>query len=124
MAIRHCTGVRGVCEGVVVVYDRHMNLVLREVKECYTPFRTVANGGITLSKSQRQRRRRKSSKQGEGQGKESGGVATVSEVTSEAPNCASQTWGKWERCRTVKQLFIRGDNVIYITAAPQTNSES
>lgn len=59
MTIRHCVGVRGVCEGALVVYDKHMNLVLREVTEWYTPFRTVANGGITVHKKARRRRERR-----------------------------------------------------------------
>ena len=59
MTIRHCAGIRGVCEGTLVVYDKHLNLVLREVTEWYTPFRTVANGGITVHKKARRRRERR-----------------------------------------------------------------
>lgn len=92
------------CEGTVTVYDRHMNIVLGGVTEWCTPFRTVANGGITMSRSKRQRKKKlEHDKQEE---EESGGVAI------EGSNMQ-----KWEICRQVKQLFIRGDNIIYITPA-------
>ena len=49
---------RGMCEGRLIAFDCHMNLVLCNVTEWCTPFRTVSNGGITLSKNQRRRRRK------------------------------------------------------------------
>lgn len=114
VAIRHCTGVRGVCEGLLVVYDRHMNIVLRDVTEWCTPFRTVANGGITQSKSKRQRKKKLESLKQANQEEQDRGVATEDCSDDVADSKEIQ---QWETCRTVKQLFIRGDSIIYITPA-------
>ena len=104
VTIRHCVGVRGMCEGVPVVYDKYMNIVLADVTEWCTPFRTVANGGITLSKKQRQRKKRSEQLQQQEEGE---GVDLSGTVGDDK---------KWEVCRTVKQLFIRGDNIIHISS--------
>lgn len=85
VTIRHCAGVRGMCEGVPVVYDRHMNIVLRDVTEWCTPIRTVANGGITLSKSKRQRKKKRteqSSKERSGELNEGHSEGNIEQDTS------------------------------------------
>jgi len=48
--------VRGVCEGEVTAFDKHFNLVLRDVCEEYVPFRSVANGGTEGKKRKRKKR--------------------------------------------------------------------
>ena len=145
VTIRHCAGVRGVCEGTVLVYDKHLNLVLCDVTEWCNPLRTVGNGGITESKKARRRREKRQAggKSGPqehtcvgnsglghdgsdpGQGDNSVGQGPVGEGNSCLGHTAGRGPGqgdksgpgeqKWEVCRTVKQLFVRGDNIIHIT---------
>ena len=123
------------CEGVPLAFDRHMNIVLGKVTEWCTPFRTVANGGITLTKNQRRRQRKRDAQQsreqdlvGESEGRESchtQQVPPTPAVTSPDVQGTSMAvlgttitdMDKWEVCRTVNQLFIRGDNVVLITPA-------
>lgn len=162
VTVRHCAGVRGVCEGVVIVYDRHLNIVLGRVTEWCTPFRTVGNGGITLSKNKR-RKLRKAAAALEHSNAEQTSASTDRAISPElgrenvteevkgplevgaspelgrdetedvtaigslgglpgasAPklavcDVADRHGSKWEVCRTMNQLFIRGDNVIHVT---------
>lgn len=123
VAIRHCAGVRGVCEGVLVVYDRHLNIVLAHVVEWCTPFRTVANGGITLPKNKR-RKKAAALKQaalkdeaGSGNGgmDDKSGQFKDDGKLEKACDPITGYHTKWEVCHTMQQLFIRGDNVIHIS---------
>ena len=149
VTLRHCVGVRGVCEGAVLVFDRHMNLVLTGVTEWCTPFRTVSNGGILYTKRKRKLLKQKLQasitppQPSEGplpppQPSEgplpppqpSEGPLPPPQPSedhlpppqsSEDPHTAPQSTSKgnskdkWEVCRNIQQLFIRGDNIIHIT---------
>lgn len=112
--IRHCAGVRGTCEGRLIAFDRHMNLVLCDVRECSTPFRSVFNGGITLSKNQR-RRRRKVRMSGE---EEQTGTDPSVGRAEEGSDGEGEGRRRWEKCQEVKQLFVRGDNIILVSNVP------
>lgn len=128
VTLRHCAGVRGVCEGVVIVYDRHLNIVLGQVVEWYTPLRTVANGGITESRN----KRRKKKKSEQIKDEQTGGDTMAAKASPESAGtplevhpegiCPQGSGGmdshKWESRRTVSQLFIRGDNVIHVSRTP------
>lgn len=106
-----------------MVYDRHMNLVLGNVTEWCTPFRTVANGGITQTKKHRKRKENRTAANRSDAVAQGQGASDASEgQKEEAPHSIPETEGteqleKWEVCRNVKQLFIRGDNIVHITAA-------
>ena len=104
---RHCAGVRGVCEGLIIVYDKHLNMVLAQVTEWCTPFRTVANGGITLTKNQRRSKKKAAAKHKEEEEEE--------DISSKDVSVRGSLRGKWEVCRTIKQLFIRGENIIHVS---------
>lgn len=80
--------------------------VLGDVCEEYSPFRTVANGGLE-PRSHRKRRRHKP-------------AATASTQTADRKGRK----GGVERvniklCRQLDKVFIRGDNIVLISSAPQ-----
>ena len=71
--VRHSRGVRGVCHGTILAYDRHFNIVrycvsnlavivdtpqvLSQVTEYFTPLRTRSNGGIVDEHKKRRPRK-------------------------------------------------------------------
>ena len=111
--IRHCVGVRGVCEGVPVAFDRHMNLVLCDVVEQYVPFRTSANGGVTESDSKRKRikLKRKKKEQSEENIDKS---RTEQSLSGHVTSLGSHVIPPGAITRHLNQLFIRGDNIIMV----------
>ncbi len=109
---RHCAGVRGVCTGRLIAFDHHMNLVLRDVEEWWAPFKTIWNGGITLSKNQRRRRNKQKAVAGETLGSHDDEEEGVFKEGC-WQNCGGK--GRWERYQFVKQLFLRGDNIILVS---------
>ena len=116
MWIRHCVGVRGVCEGVPVVFDRHMNLVLRDVVERYVPFRTIANGGVTESASKRKRTKRKNKKMEQSEEENIEDVLRTEQSSSlgHVTSLGSHVMPPGAITRRLNQLFIRGDSIIMI----------
>ncbi|CAI8026130.1 Small nuclear ribonucleoprotein Sm D-like protein [Geodia barretti] len=89
VVVRHCAGVRGECEGTVLAFDQHLNLVLGDVSERFSPLRTVANGGLQ-PRSQRRRQRHKT-------------------TPAQEP---AQDGGQY---RHLDKLFVRGDNVVLLS---------
>ena len=129
--IRHCIGVRGVCEGIPLAFDRHMNLVLCDVTERYVPFRTSTNGGLVESSTKKKRRNRKkqlSIQNDESTTEEqpfSDDVTSLGgHVTSDARSSSDHMTSLGSHVipgaitRRVSQLFIRGDNIIMINSLP------
>ena len=106
---RHCTGVRGVCVGRLVAFDRHMNLVLGEVEEWWAPLRTASNGGI-ISKNQRRRQR-----------------SLTGKTFCESLEGCCQNYGgrsQWECHQLVEQLFLRGDSVVLVSTASENHMKT
>ena len=116
MWIRHCVGVRGVCEGVPVAFDRHMNIVLRNVVERYVPFRTSTNGGVTESDDKR--KRKKKSKKKQQSVRILGDESKTDQLSSDDTTSLGSHVIRGAITRHLNQLFIRGDNIIMISRLP------
>ena len=112
--IRHCVGVRGMCEGVPVAFDRHMNLVLCDVIEQYVPFRTSSNGGVTESDSKRKRRKQKGKKKEQILSNVDDQLRTEQASSGHVISLNSHVI-PGAITRHVNQLFIRGDNIIMVS---------
>ena len=111
-------GVRGVCEGVPVAFDRHMNVVLRDVVERYVPFRTSANGGITESDSSRRKRKKKGKRKQQSVGNVNVESRTDQSSSDSVMSLGSHVVPAGAATRHVHQLFIRGDNILMISRLP------
>ncbi|XP_011403001.2 PREDICTED: U7 snRNA-associated Sm-like protein LSm11 [Amphimedon queenslandica] len=136
---RHSRGLRGMICGNIIAFDRHFNMILRDVTEHYTPLKTVGNRGKT-----KKRNKRHSKKCVEVTPKEPNDILPKSSLSSSLPSndCSSSGHSsqssssnhplvpthssslpvssfsscqkRWECTRYLKQLFIRGDNVILV----------
>ena len=110
VTIRHCSGIRGVCEGTLIVYDKHFNMVLQDVMEYCNPFRTAANGGISQAKKIRKRRKKLAPAK----------TSTKNKCVVESAGGGRTEGILWEMCKSVPQLFIRGDSVVYVSTLQQS----
>ena len=119
--------------------------VLSDVTEQYTPLRTLANGGKTDRKKKRRRRTRREphcdvtlcvrqhgsaglqltdtstarNQANAGHEPAGSGVGDMSAGdSSDGVTCSKR---RWELSRHIKQLFIRGDNIVLITTLPSSS---
>ena len=106
---RHCVGVRGVCEGVLLAFDKHMNLVLQEVTEYYQPFRTLGNGGMEGRKKKKKKKKKKEKSDFD----DSHVIKTSTHVIKGCCHVIDNL--DTFQTRTLSKLFIRGDNVVIVS---------
>ena len=133
---------RGVCEGVILAFDKHMNVVIGNVTEYYSPFRTLGNGGLESSNKKKKKKKKKRIQDSvtikEGSLQTSIDRTTGnSHVTTDCSHVTSKTIPVMKGCfglvqekdltvyqsRFVKKLFIRGDNVVLISPTHHTTSQ-
>ncbi len=99
-------GVRGMCEGVPLAFDKHMNLVLCNVVEYYQPFRTLGNGGLEG--------RKKKKKNKSPDSKDSSTVAKT-KTNNIVGCCFVMDNLDTFQIRTLSILFVRGDNIVLMS---------
>jgi len=97
LVTRHACGVRGVAVGTLVGFDKHMNLLMRDVEETYTVLlnvcRVLPPRALTISHP------------------------PAAGLDGPPPPQQRMRRGRKQEVRTrkLKQIFVRGDNVVLIS---------
>ena len=93
VVVRYVNAIRGTITGTLCAFDKHFNMILRDVIEDYSP-RPVDDDSKTNAERERDRRRM---------------------VSSQAESKDSSSWSV--RQREMKQILVRGDIVVSVYLA-------
>lgn len=98
---RHKNGVRGVCTGLLAAFDRHFNLVLRDVDERYAILTKSAQHAVSRG------------------GGDGAGAAADAGARGECSGDGGST--KWKRKlsyhrRHLPQILLRGESIVLVSA--------